>query len=104
MVEVIGSTPIFSTTSPTIGAFFLFIVYILYSESKHRYYVGETDNLIARMKAHLSGISRYTAIAKDWIVVYTEEHPTRTHAIRRERQIKSMKSRKYIEELIQSQL
>ena len=65
-----------------------------------RYYVGQTDNLEARLDHHLAGISPYTAIANDWILVYSEEFESRHLAIKREDEIKRKKSRKYIEWLI----
>ena len=54
--------------------FFLFVyfLYILYSKKVDRYYVGSTDNIEKRLESHLVGISRYTAIADDWVVVYSE--------------------------------
>jgi putative endonuclease len=47
-------------------------------------------------------MSPYTSIANDWRLVYTEEFEDRTSAIKREREIKKKKSRKYIEFLIAS--
>jgi len=78
-----------------------YFVYILYSKTADRYYVGETANVSERLKSHLSGISKYTSIANDWEVVYTQEFSTRLEAIRREREIKRMKSRKYIVSIVQ---
>jgi putative endonuclease len=100
MVEVIGSTPIFSTKSPQRAFFMSFYIYIIYSPATDRYYVGESDNLEKRITSHNSGVSRYTSIAKDWKVVYTEEYTTRAQSISREREIKRKKSRKYIEWLV----
>ena len=77
-----------------------YFVYILYSRSVDRYYVGETDDIKSRLLSHLAGKSRYTSIAKDWKCVYSEEYSTRKEAIQRERAIKAKKSRKYIEGLI----
>ena len=99
MEEVIGSNPIFSTKPPR-GGFFMYYVYILYSPTANKYYTGQTDNLSQRVESHRSGISRYTAIAADWELVYFEEFDTRQKALIREREIKSMKSRKYIEQLV----
>ena len=80
--------------------FLMFNVYILYSVTLDRFYVGQTDDLDKRLVSHLSGISRYTAIAKDWQLVYKEQFNSRTEAIHRENEIKRKKSRKYIEWLI----
>jgi putative endonuclease len=78
----------------------VFTVYILYSHAADRYYVGQTDDLMERLEHHRAGISPYTSIAGDWVLVYHEEFSTRTEAIRRENGIKRKKSRKYIEWLI----
>ena len=77
-----------------------FFVYILYSKKADKFYVGETENVQERIKSHLAGISRYTSIADDWVLVHSEEFPTRLEAIKREKQIKRMKSRKYIISLL----
>src|SRR5436190_11232139 len=106
MVEVIGSTPIFST-KPRFFAGFLFdmyFVYILYSASKNKFYVGQTDSIGNRLKSHSAGMSPYTSTADDWNLVYYEEFQTRTEAIRREKEIKKKKSRRYIEELVKSKI
>ena len=103
MVEVIGSTPIFSTNprlQTGVFSFKMFFVYIIYSASADRYYIGQTDNLADRLRHHLEGISPYTSTAKDWVLVYKEEFPSRTDAIKRENEIKRKKSRKYIEWLL----
>ena len=78
----------------------MYFVYILYSRSADRYYVGQTENVESRLESHGSGISPYTSHAKDWRLVYTEEFAIRQEAIRRENEIKRKKSRRYIEWLI----
>ena len=80
----------------------MYYVYILYSKQVDRYYVGQTEDVGKRIQSHLSGISKYTSIANDWIEVYSEVFETRKEAIKRENEIKEKKSRKYIEWLIQS--
>src|SRR5690348_16075806 len=89
----------YSPQIPTLRWDFLFVffVYILYSTRVDRYYVGSTDNIEKRLGAHLAGNSKYTAIADDWIVVYTETFATRKEASKRELSIKRKKSRNYIE-------
>jgi putative endonuclease len=78
----------------------MFFVYILYSIQADRYYVGETDSLGERLISHKTGISPYTSMANDWELKYHEEFGSRKEAIKREKQIKRKKSRKYIEWLI----
>ncbi|MCB0371726.1 MAG: GIY-YIG nuclease family protein [Muricauda sp.] len=77
-----------------------FFVYIIYSESVDRYYVGHCQNLEDRMGRHNGGRSKYTKMATDWEEKYTESFSTRGEAMIREREIKKKKSRKYIEFLI----
>lgn len=79
-----------------------FTVYILYSPSLERYYTGHTDNLPDRLARHNEGRSKTTKAGVPWTLMYTETYPTRAAAMRREREIKQQKSRKYIERLIQS--
>ena len=78
----------------------MFFVFILYSTEKDRHYIGQTEDLEARIKSHEAGISPFTSIAKDWKLVYFEKYNNRTDAIKRETAIKKKKSRKYIEWLI----
>ena len=74
--------------------------YILYSKSLDRYYIGHCQNLQERLDRHLTNHKGFTAKAKDWIVVYTEDFDQKTEAYARERQVKGWKSRQAIEELI----
>ena len=78
-------------------------VYILHSDKLDKFYIGYTgDNLQERLRKHNSNHSGFTGKIGDWKVVYTEEFPSKELAMKREREIKARKSRKYIEQLIQS--
>ncbi len=76
-----------------------YTVYILYSEQKDRYYVGQTEDVHKRLKEH---IIRKNLGTNDWKIVFTEIFETRVLAIRREAEIKSKKRRSYIEALMNS--
>ncbi|MBU0767532.1 MAG: GIY-YIG nuclease family protein, partial [Proteobacteria bacterium] len=39
---------------------------------------------------------------KPWKLVYTEEHPDRSSAIKREKEVKSKKNKEYIEHLVRA--
>ena len=77
--------------------------YILHSNKLDRYYVGVTcENLEDRIKKHNNrsyGSHRYTAVSNDWLLFLHIDAEEYSQAIRLERKIKSMKSRKYIENL-----
>ena len=78
----------------------MFIVYILYSKSLDRYYTGHTANIQDRLLRHNNGRSKATKTGVPWIIVYTEMFNTKSGAYKRELDIKSKKSRSYIETLI----
>ena len=75
-------------------------MYILKSEKDSSYYVGQTQNLKDRISRHNSGRSLSTKFKIPWKLVYQEQFNSRSEAVKREREIKKRKSRKYIEKLI----
>ena len=96
-----GSTPISSLQF--FGAFFvLFFLsfmscssYILFSASRNAFYVGHTrDDLSERLRKHNSNHKGFTGGCIDWEVVYFESFRDKSTAYKREREIKSWKSRK----------
>ncbi len=79
----------------------MFYVYILYSALKDAYYIGFTaDTLEERLRKHNSHHKGFTGKQNDWIIAYVETFPNKPSAIKREKEIKSKKSRKYIERII----
>jgi putative endonuclease len=77
-----------------------YVVYIIFSESIDRYYIGQTNNLENRLYRHGNSGSKSTKKAKDWLLVYKEIYLDRSTAIKRELEIKSKKSRTFIKQLI----
>jgi putative endonuclease len=75
-------------------------LYILYSPSIDKYYVGATNDLEDRLKRHNSDKDKFTSKGQPWQLVYVEEYHTKAEAMRREREIKKKKSRNYIEALV----
>ena len=74
--------------------------YILYSKKIDKYYIGSTDNLLWILERHNLGWGRYTKRGIPWKMVYYEVFTTKSETLKKEREIKKKKSRKYIEELI----
>ena len=78
-----------------------FWVYILQNDITGKLYKGQTSNLekrIRRHNTHESGSMRYTYKQKgQWHLIFSEEHPTRADAMKRERFLKSGKGREWIE-------
>ncbi len=79
-----------------------YFTYILKSTYRGQFYIGSTQNLKARIIKHNSGQNKSTKEGIPWVLVYHEEYETRSDAYRREKEIKSKKSRKYIENLLNS--
>jgi putative endonuclease len=79
-----------------------FFVYIIQSEKDGSYYIGSTNNLDDRIQRHNQGRSSYTKSKRPWKLIYTEEHPDRSSAAKRETEIKRRKSRNFIEGLDRS--
>ncbi len=80
----------------------MFWAYILQSPAG-RFYVGHTDNPIQRLKNHNRTDSirgKFTRKNGPWKLVWSEEHSTRSSAMARERQIKSMKSARWIRDTL----
>ena len=80
----------------------MFTVYVLYSATRDRYYVGQTNDLPDRIRRHNEGRNKATKSGGVWTLVYSEQYETRSEAVRRESEIKARKSRRYIEGLIKS--
>ncbi len=80
----------------------MYTVYILFSESIDRYYVGYTNDLERRLSEHNRKKGKYTDAGIPWEVAHIEMFDQKTKAKEREKYIKSRKSRKYIEEIITS--
>jgi putative endonuclease len=80
----------------------MWYTYILYSKIIDKYYTGVTDDLEWRLERHNSGWGKYTRKGIPWTIVYTEEYSNKGEALKRERYIKRMKSRSYIESLIKN--
>jgi putative endonuclease len=81
-----------------------YLTYILFSASLNKFYIGSTgDSIKERIRRHNSNHFGFTGRTKDWHLVYKEEFVDKSFALKREKEIKSWKSRKRIEILISSE-
>jgi len=76
----------------------MFFLYILWSESAGRFYIGTTKNIPERLAHHNAGGTPSTKSYRPWILVHTEAFSTLHEARQRERQIKSWKNPTYMVE------
>ena len=82
----------------------MFYTYIIQSQKDHSYYVGQSENPERRLEKHNNSKTGYTSRKQPWELVYKESFETRSEAIKREREIKSKKSRVYIDSLISNNI
>jgi putative endonuclease len=77
-----------------------FYVYIIQSELDNSFYKGFTTNYLNRLDEHNLGFSDYTSRKRPWKLVYVEEFPSKTEALKKEIRLKKQNT-KYILWLIQ---
>jgi len=78
----------------------MFYVYIL-ENPQGRFYVGQTKDPRRRLDQHNATLAEgvtYPRRHGPWRLVWQELHETRSSAMRRERQIKGMKSARWVRE------
>jgi putative endonuclease len=74
----------------------MFFVYILYSQSSKKYYIGSTKDIHARVARHNAGKVPSTKSHTPWKLIHTEEFETLSEARLRELKIKSWKNPTYM--------
>ena len=74
----------------------MFYVYILYSENKNKFYVGQTNNLEDRIKRHNAGHEISTKNGVPWKIVIHFELESRLEAIALESKIKKRGAKRYL--------
>jgi len=60
----------------------------IYSATRDKYYVGSCEDVNKRLVKHNTNHSGFTGKTLDWEIKWTEEHATKTDALKREKQIK----------------
>jgi putative endonuclease len=78
----------------------MFYVYAIRSHSAGRIYIGQTENIAARIKSHNEGQVRSTKKDRPWELIAIQEFDTREAARWREHELKKSNRRRicWIEE------
>jgi putative endonuclease len=73
-------------------------VYILYAEQHDKYYIGQTDDLEMRLQRHneFEASQSYTSKYRPWALKIFFKAETRSDAVKIERKLKALKSKKMI--------
>jgi len=75
----------------------MYKVYILYSQSYNKIYVGYTSNLEQRLLSHNElGKKGWTIKFRPWKLVHTESYNTKEEALLSEKRLKGAKGRDWI--------
>ena len=78
----------------------MYYTYIIQSQKDGSFYIGYSEYPEKRLEKHNSSKSGYTSTKQPWNLVYTEEFQTKSEALKREKFIKSQKSKSFIISLI----
>jgi putative endonuclease len=79
-------------------------LYFILSPAKNKIYVAVTSNLQERLRKHNdhSYAGAFSKIATDWELIFQKEFEDKQEALFLERFIKRMKSRKFIQKIIEN--
>ncbi|MEO5947386.1 MAG: GIY-YIG nuclease family protein [Chitinophagaceae bacterium] len=79
----------------------MFTVYVLYSKSFEKIYIGYTSDLSQRLLSH-NELSKkgWTIKFRPWIVAHREIFETKAEAMLREKQLKTAKGREWLWNII----
>jgi putative endonuclease len=84
----------------------MFFVYIIFSDKLNRFYIGTTDDVERRLVEHNSGLyaNSFTVKGIPWRLSLSYCCESSELAYKLERFIKRMKSKKFIERLIEDEM
>ena len=78
--------------------------YIIYSDSKDRFYIGTSGvGPEIRLTRHNAGWTRSTKSGIPWEIKFVKSFDSKTEALKWEKMVKKQKSRPFIEGLINSE-
>jgi putative endonuclease len=75
-----------------------FKVYILWSESLQKFYVGHTNNIEDRIDRHNKGYERFTSTGVPWMMICTFDCEDKIEAVRLENRIKKRGIKRFLED------
>ena len=77
----------------------MYFVYILYSGSLNKFYVGSTEDVEKRVKQHNNGKGKFTSKGIPGIVVTSFKCEDRSEAVRLELKIKKRGIKRYLQDI-----
>jgi putative endonuclease len=77
----------------------MYHVYIIYSESLQRYYIGSTSNLASRLYDHNHHKSKFTSKGMPWVLVTSFTCDSNSEALKLEKKNKSRGAKRYLDDI-----
>ena len=74
-------------------------VYVLRNQ-EGRFYIGHTSDLRLRLQRHNEGKVFWTKSRGPWELFHSEQFDTRSEAMKRERRLKGLKSKRALEQYV----
>ncbi len=88
-----GSNPSAPTQMPILldrHFYYLFYVYIIYSKLFDKYYIGQTNDVSARLVRHNCGLEDFTSKYVPWVLIGYITKSTRSEAVVLEKKLKNL--------------
>ena len=82
----------------------MFFVYVLKSLKTGRYYKGQTNNLLGRIKRHNDCLEKFTSKEVPWELVFCIKKESRSEAMKLEKKLKNFKSSERLRLWIDNQI
>ena len=83
----------------------MYYTYVLYSREFNKIYIGFSSDLTNRLLAHNDNSnSGWSSRYQPWEILYSEEHPTKSEAMKREKQLKTYKGREFIHKMVKDKI
>jgi putative endonuclease len=76
-----------------------FVVYILFSDSLNKFYVGQTQDLNSRLVRHNEGRVNFTSKGVPWKLIHFFNCPDRSEAVQLESKIKKRGIKRYLQDV-----
>ena len=77
-----------------------YFVYVIWNATHSRYYVGQTEDIDKRLRQHNDPENNMSKFTKKydggWVLLYSETLPSRSGAMKREKELKTGKGRDWI--------
>lgn len=82
----------------------MYTVYAIYNRKHQKIYIGQTQDLIERLRMHNSKVLKGFTAQYDghWELIYEEAAGTRKLALTREKQLKSYRGRQFVKQFIRA--